>query len=61
MIKRADKLVMDNCGMRHGRLAQETPQDLSCLHGFDIVFQPPYSRNLNEPAISLALENGFHV
>ena len=47
MIKRGDKIVMDNCGMHHGRLAQEMLQDLSRLHGFEIVFQPPYSPDLN--------------
>ena len=46
MIKRGDKIVMDNCGMHHGRLAQEMLQDLSRLHGFEIVFQPPYSLDL---------------
>ncbi|CAB3982714.1 Paired box pox-meso [Paramuricea clavata] len=46
-IKRGDKIVMDNCGMHHGRLANEMLQDLARLHGFSVLFQPPYSPDLN--------------
>ena len=33
-IGRADTIVMDNCGMHHGRLATELLNELSNLHGF---------------------------
>jgi transposase len=33
--------------MHHGRLANQMLQDLARLHGFSVLFQPPYSPDLN--------------
>ena len=46
-IGREDTIVMDNCGMHHGHLATELLNDLSNYHGFRVIFQPPYSPDLN--------------
>ena len=46
-IKRGDTIVMDNCGMHHGRLATELLDDLANLYGFRVIYQPPYSPDFN--------------
>ena len=46
-IKRGDTIVMDNCGMHHGRLATEMLNDLSNMYGIRFIYQPPYSPDFN--------------
>ena len=46
-IRRGDTIVMDNCGMHHGRLATEMLNDLSNMYGIRFIYQPPYSPDFN--------------
>ena len=46
-INRGDTIVMDNCGMHHGRLATEMLNDLSHMYGIRFIYQPPYSPDFN--------------
>ena len=46
-IKRGDTIVMDNCGMHHGRLAIEMLDDLANMFGIRFIFQLPYSPDFN--------------
>lgn len=46
-VKRGDTIVMDNCGMHHGRLATEMLNDLSNMYGIRFIYQPPYSPDYN--------------
>ena len=42
-----DTVIMDNCGFHHGRFIEPLVRDTLSDVGVDLVFQPPYSPELN--------------
>lgn len=42
-----DVVIMDNCGFHHGHLAETYLRDMLRQHGINMIFQPPYSPELN--------------
>ena len=47
ILARGDCVVMDNCGFHHGRIAERTLRELLNDKGIELIFQPPYSPELN--------------
>ncbi|XP_028394489.1 uncharacterized protein LOC114518683 [Dendronephthya gigantea] len=46
-IDAGDVLVMDNCGFHHARHVQPYLREMLLQHGVTLVYQPPYSPELN--------------